>query len=232
MLKRNNVCDGSGMRAAQPRSAGRQRNHRRISRHAPPVRTSETVKTYEGTDHIHALVIGEKVTGIACLRSRRRGVPRRTTMLLYAFTISYQRLPAFSGAADHRQDHTALVRRFGGGVDHLPAVFSDGAAAGVPVRARAGAVLEAARANDGAWRAAAGERAGAAGLSQRLVETGRAERSLAQDSGAAGGHGGPALFPAFDHRPAVAGLVRAALSRGPCRTGFTRSRMPAPCSRC
>jgi len=24
----------------------------------------ETVKTYEGTDHIHALVIGEKVTGI------------------------------------------------------------------------------------------------------------------------------------------------------------------------
>ena len=25
----------------------------------------ETVKTYEGTDHIHALVIGEKVTGIA-----------------------------------------------------------------------------------------------------------------------------------------------------------------------
>jgi glutaryl-CoA dehydrogenase len=25
----------------------------------------ETVKTYEGTDHIHALVIGERVTGIA-----------------------------------------------------------------------------------------------------------------------------------------------------------------------
>jgi glutaryl-CoA dehydrogenase len=24
----------------------------------------ETVKTYEGTDHIHALVIGEKVTGV------------------------------------------------------------------------------------------------------------------------------------------------------------------------
>jgi glutaryl-CoA dehydrogenase len=28
----------------------------------------ETVKTYEGTDHIHALVIGEKVTGIAAYR--------------------------------------------------------------------------------------------------------------------------------------------------------------------
>ena len=27
----------------------------------------ETVKTYEGTDHIHALVIGERVTGIAGL---------------------------------------------------------------------------------------------------------------------------------------------------------------------
>ena len=24
----------------------------------------ETVKTYEGTDHIHALVIGERVTGV------------------------------------------------------------------------------------------------------------------------------------------------------------------------
>src|SRR5437588_8978705 len=28
----------------------------------------ETVKTYEGTDHIHALVIGEKVTGIPAYR--------------------------------------------------------------------------------------------------------------------------------------------------------------------
>ncbi|MBI3281063.1 MAG: acyl-CoA dehydrogenase family protein [Acidobacteria bacterium] len=28
----------------------------------------ETVKTYEGTDHIHALVIGEKVTGVAAYR--------------------------------------------------------------------------------------------------------------------------------------------------------------------
>ena len=28
----------------------------------------ETVKTYEGTDHIHALVIGERVTGIAAYR--------------------------------------------------------------------------------------------------------------------------------------------------------------------
>jgi glutaryl-CoA dehydrogenase len=28
----------------------------------------ETVKTYEGTDHIHALVIGEKVTGIAAYK--------------------------------------------------------------------------------------------------------------------------------------------------------------------
>jgi glutaryl-CoA dehydrogenase len=28
----------------------------------------ETVKTYEGTDHIHALVIGERVTGIPAYR--------------------------------------------------------------------------------------------------------------------------------------------------------------------
>ena len=28
----------------------------------------ETVKTYEGTDHVHALVIGERVTGIAAYR--------------------------------------------------------------------------------------------------------------------------------------------------------------------
>ncbi len=38
----------------------------------------ETVKTYEGTDHIHALVIGEKVTGVRGLQvmtgAQRRGV--------------------------------------------------------------------------------------------------------------------------------------------------------------
>ena len=28
----------------------------------------ETVKTYEGTDHIHALVIGERVTGVQAYR--------------------------------------------------------------------------------------------------------------------------------------------------------------------
>ena len=28
----------------------------------------ETVKTYEGTDHIHALVIGERVTGVSAYR--------------------------------------------------------------------------------------------------------------------------------------------------------------------
>jgi glutaryl-CoA dehydrogenase len=28
----------------------------------------ETVKTYEGTDHIHALVIGERITGIPAYR--------------------------------------------------------------------------------------------------------------------------------------------------------------------
>jgi glutaryl-CoA dehydrogenase len=28
----------------------------------------ETVKTYEGTDHIHALIIGERVTGIPAYR--------------------------------------------------------------------------------------------------------------------------------------------------------------------
>ena len=28
----------------------------------------ESVKTYEGTDHIHALVIGERVTGVAAYK--------------------------------------------------------------------------------------------------------------------------------------------------------------------
>ena len=28
----------------------------------------ETVKTYEGTDHVHALVIGERVTGVAAYK--------------------------------------------------------------------------------------------------------------------------------------------------------------------
>jgi len=29
---------------------------------------SKAVKTYEGTDHIHALVIGERVTGVAAYK--------------------------------------------------------------------------------------------------------------------------------------------------------------------
>ena len=69
----------------------------------------ETVKTYEGTDHIHALVIGERVTGIAAYQispARSGGCCSRATILLSAFLLFQVQpliakliLPWFGGSA-------------------------------------------------------------------------------------------------------------------------------------
>jgi len=55
------------MRAAEPRSAGRQRHmdEHPIMRHMCNL---GTVKTYEGTDDIQTLVIGGRVTGVAAYK--------------------------------------------------------------------------------------------------------------------------------------------------------------------
>jgi glutaryl-CoA dehydrogenase len=64
MLKRNNAA----MALDCARTAGDLLGASGIMEECPVMRhmcNLETVKTYEGTDHIHALVIGERVTGLA-----------------------------------------------------------------------------------------------------------------------------------------------------------------------
>jgi glutaryl-CoA dehydrogenase len=67
MLKRNNVSMALDCARASRDLLGANgiTDEYPIMRHLCNL---ETVKTYEGTDHIHALVIGERVTGIAAYR--------------------------------------------------------------------------------------------------------------------------------------------------------------------
>jgi glutaryl-CoA dehydrogenase len=67
MLKRNNVSIALDVARASRDLLGANgiTDEYPIMRHLCNL---ETVKTYEGTDHIHALVIGERVTGIAAYR--------------------------------------------------------------------------------------------------------------------------------------------------------------------
>jgi glutaryl-CoA dehydrogenase len=67
MLKRNNVAIALDVARASRDLLGANgiTDEYPIMRHLCNL---ETVKTYEGTDHIHALVIGERVTGIAAYR--------------------------------------------------------------------------------------------------------------------------------------------------------------------
>jgi len=67
MLKRNNVAIALDCARASRDLLGANgiTDEYPIMRHLCNL---ETVKTYEGTDHIHALVIGEKVTGIAAYK--------------------------------------------------------------------------------------------------------------------------------------------------------------------
>ena len=67
MLKRNNVAIAleSARLSRDLLGANGITDEYPIMRHLCNL---ETVKTYEGTDHIHALVIGEKVTGVAAYR--------------------------------------------------------------------------------------------------------------------------------------------------------------------
>ncbi len=67
MLKRNNAAIALDCARLSRDLAGAHG----IMDEYPPMRhmcNLETVKTYEGTDHIHALVIGERVTGVAAYK--------------------------------------------------------------------------------------------------------------------------------------------------------------------
>ena len=65
--KLNNTRIAIRDRPGGPRDARRQRDHARHSplRHANNL---ESVRTYEGTDEVHTLVLGQAITGIAAFR--------------------------------------------------------------------------------------------------------------------------------------------------------------------
>src|ERR1039458_9565877 len=126
-----------------------------------------------------------------------------------------ERLSAVPGAADYCQNHSALVWRVGGGVDRVPAVLPDGAAAGIHLRARSGSLFRTASANRDPRGPAARERVPGPAhyISARVDETATRGRPYSGNSGAAGRDRGAAVFHALDHRAAAAGVVRAGASR-------------------
>ena len=63
-------------------------------------------------------------------------------MLAYACTIFSERISAVRRAADDRQNHPAVVRRIGRGVEHLPPVFPGRVTGGLLVRAPLHRVLK------------------------------------------------------------------------------------------
>src|SRR5579885_2304536 len=87
-------------------------------------------------------------------RTARRTCPR--SVCFFTLYDPGQRFPPVSGAADHRQDHPAVVWRLGGGMGSLPALLPGGAAAGIPLRLCAAPVPETATADGGAYLFTAG----------------------------------------------------------------------------
>ena len=155
-------------------------------------------------------------------------------MLLYALTILVSAFLLVPGAAGDRQDHSALVRRLGRGLDHLPAVLPDGAAARVSLRPRAwsGTSSRACRCwstaaccwsasavlpiyPSVAWKPHRRRRPHLLGILRLLALTVGLPYFLLSTTG-------PLLQAWYARR----------LQRRACRTGCTRCRMPARCSRC
>src|SRR5262249_7008536 len=115
------------------------------------------------------------------------------------------------GAAGNRQDYSALVRRIGGRLDHLPALLSIGPAAGIPLCARRDPLPEAPHADDGARGASPGERGRPSDLSEPRLEAHGKRTAYFRHCESPRHLGGSAVFPAFDHRSAATGLVRTPL---------------------
>ena len=124
-----------------------------------------------------------------------------------------QRLPAVPGAAGHREADPAVVRRLGGGLDHVPRLLSDGAARGLCVRRLRRAPARRARAGEVAHAAARRVRRAASDRSRRLLEADRRRESVVADPGPARGDHRAAVLPAVDDEPAGPGLVRARAAR-------------------
>ena len=103
------------------------------------------------------------------------------------------------------------IWRVGGGLDRLPAVFSNGAAPRIPLCPRGGAVSQAAARDGGARGPAGGERGGVAHLPGIIAEQAGDGRPDVGYSEPARGNRGPAVFSTVHHRSAAAGVVRAAI---------------------
>ena len=115
--------------------------------------------------------------------------------------------PAVPGAADDRQDDSALVRRRSGGVDSLPAVLPNRAAAWLRLLARHCRAAESAPAVDSALGPAGAMPAVFADRAERGLEARRLRRARVAHSRPAWRDGGAAVLPALHHRSADPGLV-------------------------
>ena len=126
---------------------------------------------------------------------------------------SPRRVSALPGAADHRQDDPALVRRRRGGLDGLHAVLPAAARRRLPLLALVDPDARAADADDRPHRAARGGCRGATDPSRRELEAGRRSRSQLAHPRAPRGERRSPLLPARDHGPAGTGVVRASQGR-------------------
>ena len=103
MLKRNNVAMALGLRAHQPRPAGRQRHHRRVSDHAPHVQSGNREDLRRHGSYSCA---GHRGAGY-----RHRGIQVVRIHASLRDHHSGQRVSAFPDPAAHCQDHSSLVWR-------------------------------------------------------------------------------------------------------------------------
>jgi uncharacterized protein YqfA (UPF0365 family) len=120
-----------------------------------------------------------------------------------------KRFSPLSDPTDDRQDHPAVVRRIGGGVDHLHAVLPVRSAGRLRLFALVRQPVGAHPASCASRRAAGCQPTVAPGGSRRRVETGRRGKSHAANPGDAHAERGPAVHPAVHNEPTAAGLVRA-----------------------
>src|SRR5262249_37059289 len=138
------------------------------------------------------------------IKTTRHAPPRRDHRLFF--------LPAVPAATHHRQTNPAVVRRHGGGMDDVPGVFPDSAAARLFLRALADAASQTENPTHRAWRAAPVRHRVVAYHSRCGMETGRRRIALLAHSPLARSDGGLALLPAVHHQPADSGVVLAAIS--------------------
>jgi hypothetical protein len=129
-------------------------------------------------------------------------------MLLSAFTIFYERAPAFSDPAHDRQDDPALVWRLGRGLDNRHAFLPDGAPRRLPLRSLVGPHTRAERPGNRPCCASRPEPSAPARDAVSCREAVGQRGPGPAHPGPSRGIRGASLFFALHDEPAHPGLVR------------------------